>query len=60
LPGWLQAFVKVNPISHLVSAVRELANQGVVGHDFWYCLLGAATILAIFAPLTVRAYMRKA
>jgi ABC-2 type transport system permease protein len=60
LPGWLQAFVKVNPISHLVSAVRELANQGVVGHDFWYCLLGAGIILAIFAPLTVRAYMRKA
>jgi ABC-2 type transport system permease protein len=60
LPGWLQAFVKVNPISHLVSAVRELANQGVIGNDFWYCLLGATIILAIFAPLTVRAYMRKA
>jgi ABC-2 type transport system permease protein len=59
LPGWLQAFVKVNPISHLVSAVRELANQGVIGHDFWYCLLGAAVVVAIFAPLTVRAYMRK-
>jgi ABC-2 type transport system permease protein len=59
LPGWLQAFVKVNPISHLVSAVRELANQGVVGRDFWYCLLGAAIVVAIFAPLTVRAYMRK-
>jgi ABC-2 type transport system permease protein len=60
LPGWLQAFVKVNPISHLVSAVRELANQGVIGHDFWYCILGAAIIVAVFAPLTVRAYMRKA
>jgi ABC-2 type transport system permease protein len=59
LPGWLQAFVKVNPISHLVSAVRELANQGVIGHDFWYCLLTAAIVVAIFAPLTVRAYMRK-
>jgi ABC-2 type transport system permease protein len=59
LPGWLQAFVKVNPISHLVSAVRELANHGVIGRDFWFCLLGSAIILAIFAPLTVRAYMRK-
>jgi ABC-2 type transport system permease protein len=59
LPGWLQAFVKVNPISHLVSAVRELTNQGVIGHDFWYCLLGAAIVVAVFAPLTVRAYMRK-
>src|SRR5580698_486463 len=60
LPGWLQAFVKVNPISHLVSAVRQLTNQGVIGHNFWYCLLGAALVVAVFAPLTVRAYMRKA
>jgi ABC-2 type transport system permease protein len=60
LPGWMQAFVKVNPISHLVSAVRDLVNQGTVGHDFWYSLLGAAIIVIVFAPLTVRAYMRKA
>ncbi len=60
LPGWLQAFVKVNPISHLVSAVRALVNQSTVGHDFWYTLLGALVIVAIFAPLTVKAYMRKA
>ncbi len=60
LPGWLQGFVKLNPISHLVSAVRELANQGVIDHDFWYCLLGAAVVVAVFGPLTVRAYMRKA
>jgi ABC-2 type transport system permease protein len=51
LPGWLQGFVKVNPISHLVSAVRELANQGVVGHDFWYCLLGAALVVGILLLL---------
>jgi ABC-2 type transport system permease protein len=60
LPGWLQAFVKVNPISHLVAAVRELVNNGHIGHDFWLCLLTAVAIVAIFAPLTVRAYMRKA
>lgn len=60
MPGWLQAFVKFNPISHLVTAVRELANNGVIGHDFWFSLLGAAIIVLVFAPLTVRAYMRKA
>jgi len=60
LPGWMQAFVKVNPISHLVSAARQLANYGTIGHDFWYCLLGAAVVVLIFAPLTVRAYMRRA
>lgn len=60
LPGWMQAFVKVNPISHLVSAARQLANAGTIGSNFWYCLLGAAIIVLLFAPLTVRAYMRKA
>lgn len=60
LPGWMQAFVKANPVSHLVSAVRDLINHGAIGHDFWYSLLGAAIVVALFAPLTVRAYMRKA
>ena len=60
LPDWLQFFVKINPISHLVAAVRDLANHGTVGGDFWLCILIAGLIVAIFAPLTVRAYMRKA
>jgi ABC-2 type transport system permease protein len=60
LPQVLQWFVNVNPISHLVTAVRDLANNGTVGPDLWISLLGAAIIVAVFAPLTVRAYMRKA
>lgn len=60
LPNWLRTFVKFNPISHLIAAVRQLANQGTIGHDFWLSLVGAIVIVAIFAPLTVRAYMRKA
>jgi ABC-2 type transport system permease protein len=58
LPGWLQVFVHVNPVSHLVSAVRDLAGNGVVGPDFWLTLLGSLIIVAIFVPLTVRAYAR--
>lgn len=60
LPSWLAWFANVNPISHLVTAVRDLANNGVVSGDLWISLLGAAVIVAVFAPLTVRAYMRKA
>ena len=60
MPEWLQWFVNINPVSHLVTAVRELANNGVWGPDAWLALLGAAVIVAVFAPLTVRAYMRKA
>ncbi|WP_348788326.1 ABC transporter permease [Leifsonia sp. NPDC080035] len=60
MPDWLQSFVNVNPVSHLVTAVRDLANNGTFGADGWWALLGAAVIVAVFAPLTVRAYMRKA
>jgi ABC-2 type transport system permease protein len=60
LPGWLQGFVKINPISHLISAVRQLTTQGTIGNDFWLSIIGALIIVAIFAPLTVQAYMRKA
>jgi ABC-2 type transport system permease protein len=59
LPGWLQGFVAVNPVSHLVTAARELTSTSGTGPDVWWALLGAATIVAVFAPLTVRAYKRK-
>ncbi|TQF68644.1 ABC transporter permease [Rhodococcus spelaei] len=60
MPGWMQAFVKVNPVSHLVTAVRELVNDGHFGIHVVWSLLGAAVIIAVMAPLTVRAYMREA
>ncbi|WP_067933928.1 ABC transporter permease [Alicyclobacillus kakegawensis] len=59
MPNWLQWVAKVNPISHLISAVRNLTNDGTIGGDFGISLIGAAIIVAIFAPLTVRAYMRR-
>jgi ABC-2 type transport system permease protein len=60
LPGWLQAFVKFNPLTHLISAVRQLADHGTLGHDVVLSLIGAVVVVLVFAPLTVRAYMRKA
>ncbi len=60
MPGWLQGFVNVNPVSHLVTAVRELTNSGHTGIHVVWALIGAAVITAVFAPLAVRAYMRNA
>jgi ABC-2 type transport system permease protein len=60
MPVWLQGFVNGNPVSHLITAVRELTNTGAVTGDLWLALLGSAVVVVIFAPLTVRAYMRKA
>jgi len=58
LPGWLAAFVKVNPVSHLVSATRDLANQGVISGEVGWTLLACLVVIAVFAPLSVRSYRR--
>jgi ABC-2 type transport system permease protein len=58
MPGWLQAFVKVNPVSHVVSAVRDLMNDGQVTADVGWALFGCVVVVAIFAPLSVRSYKR--
>ena len=58
LPSWLQAFVQVNPVSHVVSAVRDLANEGAVTAQVGWALLACVAVVAVFAPLSVRAYRR--
>jgi ABC-2 type transport system permease protein len=60
LPGWLQAFVEVNPISVLVSAIRGLMHGGVVAGDIGVVLLISAALVAVFGPLTMWVYRRKA
>lgn len=60
LPGWLQDFVKINPLTYIVSATRQLFNKGTIGNDFWLSIAGALMVVAIFAPITLATYMRKA
>jgi ABC-2 type transport system permease protein len=59
LPGWLAAFVQVNPVSHVVSAVRDLANTGAVTAEVGWALAGCAVVVAIFAPLSVSTFRRR-
>jgi ABC-2 type transport system permease protein len=58
LPGWLAAFVKVNPVSHLVSATRDLANNGVISSQAGWTLVAGLVVIAVFAPLSMRSYRR--
>jgi oleandomycin transport system permease protein len=60
MPGWLQAFVNVNPLSHLVSAVRGLMLGGPVGSQVAWTLAWCAGLLIVFFPLALRAYIRRA
>ncbi|MBO0804504.1 MAG: ABC transporter permease [Nocardiopsaceae bacterium] len=59
LPGWLQAFVRVNPVSHLVSATRDLANHAVISSEVGWTVLACLAVIAIFAPLSVWGYKRQ-
>ncbi|KAF4408097.1 MULTISPECIES: ABC transporter permease [Streptomyces] len=59
MPGWLQAFVDVNPIAHLVAAVRALmAGSWDTGEISWV-LISSAAFVAVFGTLTMRLYNRK-
>ncbi|HEX2085236.1 MAG TPA: ABC transporter permease [Solirubrobacteraceae bacterium] len=58
LPSGLEAFVDVNPISHLVTAVRDLMAGSPDGGEIAIVLGTAVLLTAIFAPLTVRLYRR--
>ncbi|MGH3205213.1 MAG: ABC transporter permease [Streptosporangiaceae bacterium] len=60
MPGWLQAFVSVNPLSHLVSAVRGLMLGGPVGAQVGWTFAWCAGLLAVFFPLALRGYIRRA
>lgn len=59
LPDGLRAFVEVNPVSHVVSAVRELLNTGSVTGEVGWALVGCAAVVAVFAPLAVRSFSRR-
>jgi len=59
MPGWLQAFVNVNPITDLTDAERGLLTGGPVGTAALRSVLWALGIFAVFAPLAVRAYRRR-
>ena len=56
MPGWLQAFVHVNPISHLVSTMRALMTGGAYATDLVWTLGWMAVLLVVFVPLALRAY----
>jgi ABC-2 type transport system permease protein len=56
MPGWLQAFVRVNPVTHLVTAERALmAGQPSTSQLAWV-LLASAALVTVFAPLTAWLY----
>ncbi|MET0727014.1 MAG: ABC transporter permease [Acidimicrobiales bacterium] len=59
MPGWVQAFVKVNPITHLTDASRALMHGTSVGGSVGWVLLWSVGFLVVFGPLAMREYNRE-
>lgn len=60
MPGWLQAFVSVNPISHVATAARDLMNNtSSAGGPVTWSLAAIAAITLLFAPLTLHLYAKQ-
>ncbi len=58
MPGWLQAYNEVNPVSITVTAVRALCLGGETLEPVLKSLACIALILAIFGPVAVAKYRR--
>jgi ABC-2 type transport system permease protein len=56
LPGWLHSFVDVNPVSLLVTTVRDLMAGTATAGQVLAVLGASAALIAVFAPLTIRRY----
>lgn len=59
MPGWLQAFVKINPLTTAADSARALMIGGPAFHAVWVTLVWSAGLTILFAPLAVRAYKRR-
>ena len=59
LPGWLQGFVEVNPVSKVADAARGLLTGGAVAGPAIASLLASAALVAVFGPLAAALYRRR-
>jgi oleandomycin transport system permease protein len=59
MPGWLQGFVAINPVSRSADAVRALLDGAPAGGAAAISLLTSAVVVVIFAPLAVALYRRR-
>ena len=58
MPGWLQAFAEVNPVTVTVNLMRGLLVTGDYTTVLWQSLAWIGGILLIFVPLAVRRYQQ--
>jgi ABC transporter DrrB family efflux protein len=60
MPGWLQTFADINPVTITVNALRALTLGGPTARPVLESLAWIAGILLVFVPLAVNRYRRAA
>jgi ABC-2 type transport system permease protein/oleandomycin transport system permease protein len=56
MPGWLQTWADINPITHIVDAIRALIIGGPTTTPLLQALAWLAALAALVIPLAVRRY----
>ncbi len=56
MPRWLQVVISLNPVTHLVTAVRELTHGSATIGDISWVLIASVVLVVVFAPLTLYLY----
>ena len=66
LPDWLQGWVAINPVTHVIEAMRGLlagpaamADGTTLGGEVFWVLASCVVLFAVFFPLATWAYRRK-
>ena len=59
MPNWLRAFVEVNPISLMTTALRGLMDGGATLGQVALALVAPVVLTAILAPVTLWLYLRR-
>lgn len=59
MPGWLRAFVEVNPVALAVTALRGILDGAPDAGRVALALAAPAVVMAVFAPLAMRLYARE-
>ncbi|WP_245447622.1 ABC transporter permease [Nitratireductor sp. OM-1] len=59
MPGWLEAFVVRNPVSHMTTALRGLMAGTATAGEVLLALLAPALLTVILAPVVLWLYRRR-
>lgn len=59
MPGWLQAVVNANPVTHVVTLERGLLGGTATAGQLGWALLSCGVLVVLFAPPAIHLYNKK-